>query len=58
LAISVDPTVRSEVNLVGVLQGDVNGSWTAPAQSTFLPDSYFQALASTNQTAINIAQFG
>ena len=58
LAITVDPAVRSEVNLVALLKGDVNGSWTAPAQSTFLPDSYFQALASANQTAIHIAQFG
>jgi hypothetical protein len=58
LAISVDPTVRSEVNLVGILQGDVNGSWAAPTGSAALPLSYFQALAGANNTAINIAQFG
>ena len=58
LAISVDLAVRSEVNLVGILQGDVNGSWAAPAGSETLPLSYFQALAGANSTAINIAQFG
>jgi hypothetical protein len=37
----------TEANLVGVLTGDVNGSWNPPANSnaTVLPDSYFQDLA-------------
>ncbi len=58
LAISVDPAVRSEVNLVGILQGDINGSWTPPAASTLLPESYFTNLAVTNPNTINITQFG
>jgi hypothetical protein len=58
LAMTVDTATRTEVNLVGMLKGDVNGIWTAPSGSTLLPESYFTNLALTNQTAINIAQFG
>jgi subtilisin family serine protease len=58
LAMTVDTATRTEVNLVAMLKGDVNGSWAAPAGSVFLPDSYFEALASANPNTINIAQFG
>lgn len=44
---NVDVQGDTQVNLVGVLTGDVNGSWSAPANSnaTVLPDSYFQDVA-------------
>jgi len=48
--ISVDPSIASTVNLVGVLKGDVNGSWAAPAGSVDLDalnPTYFSTLAST-----------
>ncbi len=43
----VDVQGVTEANLVGILTGDVNGSWNPPANSnaTVLPDSYFQDLA-------------
>lgn len=31
----------SAINFVGVLKGDVNGSWKAPQGSEFVPDSHF-----------------
>ena len=46
--ISVDPSIASTVNLVGVLKGDVNGSWQAPAGSIdldTLDPNYFTNLA-------------
>ena len=45
--ITVDPA-SGPVNLVGVLKGDVNGSWSAPAGSTDLDvinPTYFARLA-------------
>ena len=33
--------ILTAANLVAVLKGDVNGSWTAPQGSQLLPDSYF-----------------
>jgi hypothetical protein len=42
------PAQGGTVNLVGVLKGDVNGSWAAPAGSTDLDvtdPTYFQRLA-------------
>jgi hypothetical protein len=45
--ITADPA-NGPVNLVGVLKGDVNGSWAAPAGSTDLDvtdPNYFQNLA-------------
>ena len=42
------PTQGGTVNLVGVLKGDVNGSWAAPAGSTDLDNTnptYFEELA-------------
>ena len=47
-ALSCDSDAGSTVNLVGVLKGDVNGSWNGPAGSVDLDDSspgYFSALA-------------
>ena len=46
-AITADPA-SGPVNLVGVLKGDVNGSWLAPAGSIDLDNvdaTYFQRLA-------------
>jgi hypothetical protein len=42
------PAQGGTVNLVGVLKGDVNGSWAAPAGSTDLDNTnptYFEELA-------------
>jgi hypothetical protein len=51
--------VRAEQpNLVGLLKGDVDGSWSAPAGSAKLPDSYFDALVSTNGDSMHLNQFG
>jgi hypothetical protein len=58
LDIVVNPATRSEVNLVAMLKGDVNGSWSVPAASTVLPESYFTSLVAANPTIMNIAQFG
>jgi hypothetical protein len=58
LAITVDPAVRGEVNLVGMLKGDVNGSWSAPPGSSALPDSYFAALGVANPSLLIPQQFG
>lgn len=45
-AIIADPVGdnAAEVNLVGVLKGDVNGSWAAPEGSIALEPVYFQEL--------------
>ena len=45
-------------NLVGVLMGDVNGSWEPPAETSILEESYFKTLTdnqggSLNQWGIN-----
>jgi hypothetical protein len=34
----------TNLNLVGVLKGDVNGSWTAPANSSFVATTHFDPL--------------
>jgi hypothetical protein len=34
----------TNLNLVGVLKGDVNGSWTAPANSSFVAATHFDPL--------------
>ena len=47
-AILVGPTTAGPVNLVAVLKGDVNGSWSAPTGSSDLDvvdPNYFQRLA-------------
>jgi Ca2+-binding RTX toxin-like protein len=57
--ISADPAQDSTVNLVGVLKGDVNGSWAAPAGSTDLDvidPSYFHNLATL--TGAPVDQWG
>ncbi len=49
----------STVNLVGVLKGDVNGSWAAPAGSTDLDaidPTHFTALSSI--FGMPVGQFG
>jgi hypothetical protein len=58
LDIFVDTATRTEVNLVAMLKGDVNGSWSVPAASTVLPESYFTTLVAANPAIMNIAQFG
>jgi hypothetical protein len=45
-------------NLIAILKGDVNGSWSAPAGSSALPDSYFHMLAAANPLGMHINQFG
>jgi hypothetical protein len=55
----IDAQATGEVNLVGVLKGDVNGSWAAPAGSTDLDvvnPGYFSAL--TQVYGMPMAQFG
>ncbi len=46
------------VHLVALLKGDVNGSWSAPAGSATLPDSYFHELVAAYPTALHLNQFG
>jgi hypothetical protein len=58
LDLVLDPALRPEANLVAMLKGDVNGSWSPPAGSTLLPDSYFEALVAANPTVMDLAQFG
>ena len=56
---SINTTEAGEVNLVGVLKGDVNGSWAAPAGSADLDVLYpghFDAL--TQIYGMPMAQFG
>jgi hypothetical protein len=43
--VSVVANVGHDVNFVGVLRGDVNGSWSAGAGSQALPQEYFLGLA-------------
>jgi len=53
--IVVDPSVAPVVNLVGVLKGDVNGSWVAPAGSVDLDTvnpTYFNNLATSMDMVI------
>jgi hypothetical protein len=45
-AIGASPQDTADVNLVGILKGDVNGSWTPPADAIELGPAYFQDLAS------------
>ena len=56
---TISVTAPGQTNLVGVLKGDVNGSWAAPAGSTDLDTinpTYFNAL--TNLYGMPLAQFG
>ena len=58
---AISASVQSEqaLNLVGVLKGDVNGSWAAPAGSVDLDvisPQYFTALH--DQLGLPVAQFG
>jgi hypothetical protein len=50
--------VSKDVNLVAMVKGDVNGDWSAPSGSQFLPDSYFSTLVAANPLLMNTAQFG
>ncbi len=42
---TVDPATGQAVNFVGILKGDVNGSWSAGSGAQTLDTSYFEALA-------------
>ena len=56
---SINATAPGEVNLVGVLKGDVNGSWTAPAGTQdldVLEPGYFTDLA--QRIGAPLDQFG
>jgi hypothetical protein len=56
---SINTTAAGEVNLVGVLKGDVNGSWSAPTGSADLDVLYpghFDAV--THIYGMPMAQFG
>jgi hypothetical protein len=56
---SINATAPGEVNLVGVLKGDVNGSWTAPAGAQdldVLEPGYFADLA--QRIGAPLDQFG
>jgi hypothetical protein len=49
----------TELNFVGVLRGDVNGSWgTQDTSSDKLGESYFYELASAHPDLISVQQFG
>jgi len=43
--INANQAVSDKINFVGVLLGDVNGSWTPPNESTTLSEEYFNTLA-------------
>ncbi|MEN9761507.1 MAG: hypothetical protein RI906_1333, partial [Pseudomonadota bacterium] len=58
LPTDIEWTGAQDVNLVGMLKGDVNGSWQAPTGSQVLPDSYFHNLVAANPLTMNLAQFG
>jgi hypothetical protein len=45
------------LNLVAILKGDVNGSWSAPSDSTILSNEYFYVLASENPERLTTEQF-
>jgi hypothetical protein len=56
---SINATAPGEVNLVGVLKGDVNGSWTAPTGAQdldVLEPGYFADLA--QRIGAPLDQFG
>ena len=58
---AINANVQSDhaLNLVGVLKGDVNGGWAAPAGSVDLDvisPQYFTALH--DQLGLPVAQFG
>jgi hypothetical protein len=57
--IAVEPAQNASRNLVGVLVGDVDGSWSEPEDAVdldVLHPNYFQSLAS--QTGSSVAQWG
>lgn len=43
--IAANPQEAQGVNLVGILKGDINGSWAAPAEAVELTPAYFEDLA-------------
>ena len=60
-AITANVTQDTTVNLVGVLKGDVNGSWAAPAGSQdldVLQPTYFQDLVTTTLIGVPLDQWG
>ena len=59
-----DPTTGSELNMVAVLRGDVNGSWKPAATEDYntVPDSYFTepsvGLVAQHASEVTLGQFG
>ncbi len=55
----VSVNLDSHVGLVGVLRGDVDGSWSAPGGSSVLADSYFSTLVQElGYPGLSSAQWG
>ncbi len=55
-ALNLNVAQGDTVGLVGVLRGDVDGSWSAPSGSEVLSSSYFTELS--NNHGLNLSQFG
>ncbi len=50
--ISIDPQQKSVQNMVGILLGDVNGSWDAPEQSLKVTNEYFRELVEVSSGSL------
>lgn len=63
-ALQHDPDSSDALNMVGVLRGDVNGSWKPAATEDYntLPDSYFTdasvGLVAQHASVVTLGQFG
>jgi hypothetical protein len=63
-ALQHDPATGTELNMVAILRGDVNGSWKPAASEDYncLPDSYFTdtsvGLVAQHPSGVTLAQFG
>jgi hypothetical protein len=58
---SIGVTADRPVNLVGVLTGDVDGSWATPPGSTYIDSQHFVALLGSLQsvdTDVSLARWG
>jgi len=55
--VSVDVTAATNVGLVGILRGDVDGSWTGPAGSPSLDVAHFHELVASH-AELNLGQWG
>jgi hypothetical protein len=63
-ALQHDPASGTELNMVAILRGDVNGSWKPAATEDYncLPDSYFTdssvGLVAQHASVVTLGQFG